>query len=241
MLTGTGEKWLELGSGTGRIADACIAARSPLLYVGVELDQRLLRQTSQHAEAVFMQGDALDPQALHALLGDQLFDRVTANPPYGIAALAVETQARLAALCPGIEQVKNWVQLDLFFILESLARLRRPGEAAFIIAAPMAEDARLMAFRRALVGAASEVECYELPATVFDNKAEVQSYMLIARFGQTRCKEVTVGRIAGPDLAVLERRLINLDAAVERLDIAFHEFTELDETLRRQAGSSTLR
>lgn len=239
-VSGFESSWLELGSGTGRIADACLTKKRPSHYLGVELDACLLRQTQLRPGATFLQGNVLDPCALDRMLGAELFDRVTGNPPYGMAALPDPAKARLASLCPGLAQVKDWVQLDLYFVLESLARLRRPGEAAFIVGAPIAEDARLTAFRRALTEAASEIECYELPPGIFERKAEVQSYLLVAKFGTSKTCRVTLGRLAGSDLMVSDVRLISADAAALRMDIAFHEFAELDSALRTKRGSRTL-
>lgn len=240
LLSGQGDAWLELGSGNGRIAQACLDTSSPSSFVGVELDKRLLRGSPSDARATFVQGDVLSPTGLAGLLGDQLFSRATGNPPYGMQALGCDAQSRIAELCPGIPQIVDWVQLDLYFILESLARLKRPGEAAFIVGAPIAEDVRLMAFRQALMLAASEVECYELPVDAFDKKAEVQSFLLVARFGASRLKSVRLGKMTGEDLAVATERWISPDQAIQRLDFAFHEFQMLSAALRSQPGCRTL-
>lgn len=240
-LSGNGDSWLELGSGNGRIAQACLDLRSPLAYVGVELDDRLLRASPIDSRARFVSGDVLSPTKLNTLLGDQRFSRVTGNPPYGMQTLGLESQKRLADLCPGLPQVAGWVQLDLYFMLESLARLSKPGEAAFIVGAPIAEDARLISFRRALVSAASEIECYELPRDAFDNKAEVQSFLLILRFGATQLKRIRVGKIAGLNLEVVEQRWITPAQAARRLDFGFHEFEAFTKELSRTPGCTTLR
>lgn len=240
LLSGHGDSWLELGAGNGRIAQACLGACNPSSYVGVELDKRLLSSSPIDNRASFLHGDVLSPTGLAALLGDQLFSRTIGNPPYGMQALDLECQARIAELCPGIPQIANWVQLDLYFMLESLARLKRPGEAAFIVGAPIAEDIRLQAFRRNLVQAASEVECFELPVDVFDKKTEVQSFLLVARFGSSPLKSVRLGRIGGADLEVVAERYISPDLAIQRLDLAFHEFQELNASLRAKPGNPTL-
>lgn len=240
LLSGQGNAWLELGSGNGRIAQACLDTCSPSSFVGVELDKRLLRDSPSDGRATFIQGDVLSPAGLDCLLGEQLFSRATGNPPYGMQALSRDAQSRIAELCPGIPQIGNWVQLDLYFILESLARLKRPGEAAFIVGAPIAEDFRLKAFRQALMHAASEIECYELPVDAFDKKAEVQSFLLVARFGATRLKSVRLGKMAGQEFDVVVERWISPEQAIQRLDIAFHEFQALSGALRSQPGCRTL-
>ena len=240
LLSGQGDAWLELGSGNGRIAQACLDACNPSVYVGVELDDRLLRACPSDARATFVMGDVLSPTDLAELLGEQKFSRITGNPPYGMQALGHNARLRIAELCPGITQVGNWGQLDLYFVLESLARLTRPGEAAFIVGAPIAEDARLRAFRQALTLSASELECYELPVDVFDKKAEVQSFLLVARFGATRLKSVRLGKMASQNLSVTAERWISPEQATQRLDFAFHEFQALSVALRGQSGSRTL-
>jgi len=240
LLSGQEDTWLELGSGNGRIAQACLDLCSPSSFVGVELDKRLLRGSPSDARATFFQGDALSPAGLAGLLGEQLFSRTTGNPPYGMQALGRDAQSRIAELCPGIPQIVDWVQLDLYFILESLARLKRPGEAAFIVGAPIAEDIRFKAFRHALILAASEVECYELPVDAFYKKAEVQSFLLVARFGATRLKSVRLGKMFGEAFDVVAARWISPEQAIQRLDFAFHEFQALSAALHSKLGCRTL-
>lgn len=240
MLSGERESWLELGSGTGNLARACLEGCNPASYLGVELDGRLMDRGPLDARAGFLQGDVLSPSELTPLLGERLYSRVVGNPPYGMQALGIEAQRRLADLCPGIPQIFDWVQLDLYFMLESLARLRRPGEAAFIVGAPIAEDARLVAFRHALLSSASEVECFELPVNAFDWKAEVQSFVLVARFGKSKLQRVRLGKLAGANLDVVAQRWVSPQEATHRLDFAFHEFQALSASLRGAPGCTTL-
>ncbi len=240
MLSGHGGSWLELGSGNGRIAQACLDTCNPSSYVGVELDKRLLRDSPNDTRASFLHGDVLSPSQLSSLLGDQQFCRIIGNPPYGMQALDPDCQGRLAELCPGIPQIADWVQLDLYFMLESLARLKRPGEAAFIVGAPIAEDGRLLAFRRALIQAASEVDCFELPVDVFDKKAEVQSFLLIARFGSSKLRMVRLGRMVGAGLELVAERFVSPELGMQRLDLAFHEFLDHSAALRSKPGFRSL-
>lgn len=240
LLSGDGGAWLELGSGNGRLAQACLDTKNPSSYIGVEIDRRLLGESPRNARATFLEGDVLSPKKLSKLLGNQKFSRTIGNPPYGLEALNLDCQVRIAELCPGVEQVTNWVQLDLYFILESLTRLSRPGEAAFIVAAPIAEDRRLTAFRQTLMQSASEIECYELPADIFGAKTEVQSFLLVARFGGTKLKHVKLGRMSGIGLDVVEERWIKPNQAANRLDFSFYEFQELHTALRRKSGGLTM-
>ncbi|WP_228894293.1 hypothetical protein [Pseudoduganella aquatica] len=131
--------------------------------------------------------------------------------------------------------------MDLYFVLESLSRLQRPGEAAFIVSATLAEDVRLTPFRKILIESASQVQCYTLPAGVFGNEAEVQSYLLIARFRRMRgSATVTVGRLVGEDFVVAEERTISAEAAIARLDLGYHKFLDLNNTLKSKSGTRTL-
>lgn len=239
-LTGTNGSWLELGVGTGRIAEACIDLRRASSYLGIEIDPKLAALVPKREGLHIEMGDVLSPGALAQLLGDQCFDRTAGNPPFGLHALGEACRDRIMSLCPGLELSAHWVPLDLYFVLESLSRLKQGGEAAFVVASSMAEDSRLRAFRSNLIQTASEVECYELPERVFGWKAQVQSYLLIARFGTSACRTVTVGRLAAHSLEVESSADIPPAAAIHRLDFAFHEFTEMNRALLESSRTSSL-
>jgi len=239
-LTGMDGSWLELGVGTGRIAQACLDVRNASSYLGIEIDPNLAAHAPKDSRLQIEMGDVLSPQSLEHLLGNQRFDRTAGNPPFGLHALGEACRDRITSLCPGLELSLHWVPLDLYFVLESLARLKPGGEAAFVVAASIAEDARLRAFRSNLINTASEVECYELPERMFGWKAQVQSYLLIARFGGTPCRSVTVGRLAPGSLDVESSADVMPAAAIERLDFAFHEFTEMNRALNESSRTSSL-
>jgi hypothetical protein len=185
-------------------------------------------------------GDVLSPGSLAQLLGNERFDRTVGNPPFGLHALGEVCRDRIASLCPGLELSVNWVPLDLYFMLESLSRLKPGGEAAFVVGSSIAEDARLRAFRSNLIQTASEVECYELPERMFGWKAQVQSYLLIARFGGRACRSVTVGRLADGTLDLESSAEVPAVAAIDRLDFAFHEFIEMNRALSESSRTSSL-
>jgi hypothetical protein len=88
-------------------------------------------------------------------------------------------------------------------MLESVSRLTRPGEAAFIVAAPIVQDPALASFRENLIDYASEVECYELPHKTFNKRTEVQSFLLIARFGAKGGHEWSLAAWQGPSFRSL--------------------------------------
>ena len=242
FLGGPDKSWLELGVGTGRLLDACLSINAPLAYVGVEKDLSLLGRCQPASVSNLLHADVLIPEVLARVLGDEVFTRSVGNPPYGCVALPDAALRRIDALCPGLDLVNGWGNLDLYFVLESLARLRRPGQAGFIVSAAVAADVKLAAFRKNLINVASEVLCYELPIDTFGNKAEVQSYMLVARFGRTkrRCV-VKVGRLAGQDFDVAEERSIDPDAGAARLDLGYHKFVDLTASLQAKSGSFTMR
>lgn len=242
FLDGANEHWLELGIGTGRLADACVHRCAPANYLGIEKDRSLVDQFQPGLQVNVMQADVLDPASLERALGASRFSRSAGNPPYGCTALSEPAQHRIQELCPDLDMAPGWGHLDLYFVLESLARLQRPGQAGFIVSASLAEDVRLKAFRKALIDAASEIYCYELPADTFGNKAQVQSYMLIARFQQSKRRTVVkVGRLAGADFSVAEERSIPPDAGITRLDLGYHKFVDLNSSLHAKRGSVTMR
>jgi hypothetical protein len=232
--------WLELGSGSGRLLEACLASRPLNRYVGVEFDHRLAALCPSAPPVELHQADVLQPQTLQDLLGAQRFSCVLGNPPFGVEQLPPASVERLRSLYPDARIVNGWARLDLYFMLESLSRLNRPGEAAFIVAAPIVQDTSLASFRQTLIDSATELECYELPPKTFDKRAEVQSFLLIARFAEKHGATVTLGRLAGPDFSITQTRLVNRKAAMHRLDLAHHEFSDFSQALTRRSGFSSL-
>ena len=232
--------WLELGSGSGRLIDACLASGSLERYVGVELDRRLVASCPNRQPVQVHQADVLQPQALQELLGSERFSCVVGNPPFGVEQLQPPSVTRMLALYPDAQIVNGWARLDLYFMLESLSRLKRPGEAAFIVAAPIVQDPSLASFRKILIDAATEVECYELPTQTFDKRAEVQSFLLIARFSERRGATITLGRLEGPDFHIAQTRVVPRAAAINRLDLAHHEFKDFSQALTRRNRFTSL-
>jgi len=232
--------WLELGSGSGRLLEACITSHAINRYVGVEYDHRLAALCPTPPAAELFKADVLQPQSLQSLLGDRRFSCVLGNPPFGGEQLPPASVERLRALYPDARIVNGWARLDLYFMLESLSRLNRPGEAAFIVAAPILQDPALASFRQTLIDSATELECYELPHKTFDRRAEVQSFLMVARFGTRRGATVTVGRLVGPDFGITQTRLVSREAAIHRLDLAHYEFVDFNQTLTRRNGFSSL-
>ena len=236
----TSGAWLELGSGSGRLLEACVASRSIDSYVGVEIDQRLAASCPSVPPVELHNADVLQPQLLEATLGGRRFSCVLGNPPFGVEKLPLVAQARLQKLYPEAKVTNGWGRLDLYFMLESLTRLKRPGEAAFIVAAPIVQEHALSSFRRMLIDAASELECYELPPKTFDKRAEVQSFLLIARFGSKLGAKVTLGRLSGDKFDITQTRVVNRKAAIERMDLAYHEFKDFSRALLRKGSFTTL-
>lgn len=242
-LSGKGQTWLELGVGTGRIAQACVEHRQPERYTGLELDPNMLNNCIRHPSIHLIQSNVLHAPDLQQTLANQKFDCVVGNPPYGSTKISSHGIDRLNDLCPGINQTTDWGQLDLYFVLESLSRLKRPGQAAFIVSAAMIEDPKLQVFRQHLLSQANEVQCYELPLDSFDHKAEVRSFLLIARYAATKkrkCK-VIAGRIGDDGFDIIEKQPISLEQAILCLSLSHHEFLDFDASLRRKRGCVSLK
>ena len=243
VFSGGGKAWLELGVGSGRIASACVSHHSPVSYLGVEIDPKIIENGSRFPCVQYLESDVLDVLRLKKALGKKKFDCVIGNPPYGRAKFSEATQARLMEMCPAIIYTKGWGQLDLYFVLESLARLKRPGEAAFIVSSTLALDSKLHAFRQMLISEAAEIECYELPLTVFEGGVEVKSCMLVARFGvvnKGKCK-VIVGRMEGENFDIVEQRKISPELAAISLDFSYHKFIDFDLSIRNRRGCTILK
>lgn len=230
-VAGVAGDWLELGVGGGSLMHACLEHGHPMRYVGLEIDEQLAKLNMLGSEKVQIhQVDVLDPVVVDQILQKSSFSYVIGNPPYGEARLSDKAITRMNGLCPLITN-GNWGHLDLYFMLESMARLRKPGIAAFIVGSPIVNAPRLKSFREMLINQASEIDCIELPINTFQ-KAEVQSYLLIAKISlkPAPCK-VSIGRFVGDEFILDKRVVISNQQASERMDMAFYEFDDYHKAL----------
>lgn len=241
LLGAHGGSWLELGSGSGRLAEAVRSGADPRSYIGVELEPAMIERCPSWPGFRYVQQDVLATASLAKALELQAFDSVIGNPPYGMQCFSAEAEARLQSLCPELNLQGGWAPVDLYFVLESLSRLKPNGVAAFIVGADIPCGLQSMPFRRLLLERASEVECYELPQFAFGrSSAEVQAYVLIARYGRSPLKHVTLGRM-DEAFRLSALRTVALATAIEGMDLGRHEFQEMDQELRRSSDGITLK
>lgn len=239
-IAGVAGEWLELGVGGGSLMRACLEYGHPTRYVGLEIDEQFVNLNKGIDEKVqIYEADVLNPVHVDLILQNNNFSYVIGNPPYGEVRLSESTLARMNDLCPSVTH-GDWGHLDLYFMLESMARLKSPGVVAFIIASPIVNSLQLKPFREMLINQASEIDCIELPINTFQ-KAEVQSYLLIAKISQksSSCK-VSISRFVTDEFVLDKRISISNLQASERMDIAFYEFNQYHNSLVSRS-SLTLR
>lgn len=240
LLGSSRGNWLELGSGSGRLADAVRTSAAPQSYVGVEVEASMIELCQKHPGFEYIQQDVLSPASLRGLLEGREFDHVVGNPPYGMHSLPPKAKERLLKFCPDLEVASSWTPIDLYFLLESLSRLKSTGTGAFIVGADIPCSAKSIPFRRMLIEQASEIECYELPIKAFGYRVEVQSFMLIVRLGRTPARQVVLGRL-DDKFQVTSLRHLERDLAVRNMGLTHHEFKEIDEKLRRLSRGITMK
>ncbi|AOE70913.1 hypothetical protein A7317_29060 [Pseudomonas fluorescens] len=240
LLGAQGGDWLELGSGSGRLAQAVHSAAQPASYTGVELEQAMIDASPQLSGVRYLKRDVLSVSGLGKALGNAQFDHVIGNPPYGIHDLPARARKRLMSFCPDLDIQHAWAPIDLYFVMESLTRLKAAGSAAFIVGADIPCAIQSQPFRKQLIESASSVECYELPRFAFGWQVEVQAYVLVIRFGHKRLRHVTLGKL-DDEFALIAQRRIGVAQAIESMDSSHHAFEEMDSTLRRARGSVTMR
>lgn len=240
LLGARGGDWLELGSGSGRLAQAVHSAVQPASYLGVELEQVMIDACPQLSGVRYVKRDVLSVAALGKTLGDAQFDHVIGNPPYGVQDLPARARKRLLSFCPDLDIQQAWAPVDLYFVMESLARLKSVGSAAFIVGADIPCAVQSRPFRKQLLETASEIECYELPRFAFGWQVEVQAYVLLIRFGRKRARHVSLGQL-DDNFQLIAQRKISTEQAIESMDSGHHEFGEMDSALRRARGCVTMR
>lgn len=240
LMGAQGGNWLELGSGSGRLAEAVSAGASPTSYLGVEVEPSIIALSPAIPGFRFVQQDVLAVDGLAHTLEKMQFDYVIGNPPYGIHGFSAQAAQRLQTLCPDLEIHGNWAPIDLYFVLESLSRLKPTGSAAFIVGADIPCGTQSQEFRKMLLENASEIECYELPQTAFGTYAEVQAYVLIARYGKSRAGHVSLGRL-NDQFQVTALRRVSPAQAMTSMDLSHHEFAEIDTALRKSSQGLTMK
>ncbi|WP_248799032.1 hypothetical protein [Pseudomonas sp. MWU13-2105] len=240
LLGARGGDWLELGSGSGRLAQAVHSAVKPASYVGVELEQAMIDSSPQLSGVRYLKHDVLSVSALGKALGDSEFDHVIGNPPYGVQDLPARARKRLLNFCPDLDIQQAWAPIDLYFVMESLSRLKSAGSAAFIVGADIPCGIQSLPFRKMLVETACEIECYELPRFAFGWQVEVQAYVLVIRFGSKRVRRVSLG-LLDDSFELISQRKISPEQAIESMDSGHHEFGEMDSALRRARGCVTMK
>jgi len=240
LMGAQGGHWLELGSGSGRLAEAVNSGAAPASYLGVEVEPTIIALSPSLPGFSFVQQDVLAVDGLARALELREFDHVIGNPPYGIHGFSAKAAGRLQKLCPNLDVQGNWAPIDLYFVLESLSRLKPTGSAAFIVGADIPCGRQSLEFRKMLLDKASEIECYELPQTAFGASAEVQAYALIARYGKTRARHVSLGRL-NEEFQVTALRRVSIPQAIASMDLSSHEFAEIDTALRESSQGQTLK
>lgn len=235
-----GGQWLELGSGSGHLAKAVYGQASPASYLGIEIERAMIELSPALPGFSYIQQDVLSASTLASTLGNDQFDHVIGNPPYGVHGFSTEAAARLQTLCPELDVQGNWAPIDLYFVLESLSRLKQTGSAAFIVGPDIPCGPTSRQFRKMLVETASQIECYELPQSAFKNRVEVQAYVLIIRFGRSRAQHVTLGRL-DDQLEATTLRRFTCDQAIQTMDLSDHEFDEVNAELRRSSHGVTMK
>lgn len=238
IAVGNGD-WLEFGTGSGSLMHACLTHGNPQKYVGLEIDGDLINSNKPLVEKAHLyEVDVFNLGLVDQILKNESFSHVIGNPPYGETQLSDSVVARMNNLCPG-STMSSWGNMDLYFVLESMTRLRRPGSAAFIISSAIINSSRLRSFRKILIDQASEIDCIELPINTFTN-AEVQSYLLLVKTCSkpTSCK-ISLGRYEGDDFVLSKKISVSKHQAVERMDLAFYEFSDFHNSLR--SNSLTLK
>jgi len=240
LMGAQGGNWLELGSGSGRLAEAVSSGATPASYLGVEVEPSIIALSPSLPGFSFVQQDVLAVDELARTLELKQFDHVIGNPPYGIHGFSAEAAARLQKLCPDLEVQGNWAPIDLYFVLESLARLKPSGSAAFIVGADIPCGTQSQRFRKMLLDKASEIECYELPQSAFGGYVEVQAYALIARYGKSRARHVSLGRL-NDQFQITALRRVSPAQAISSMDLSSHEFAEIDAALRQSSQGLTMK
>lgn len=219
-------KVLELGTGNGALANALLELYPLSTYLGVEIDpaMRDLGQERLRNHRVFL-SDVLNHQELSLIKELSSADAVIGNPPFIQTYASTEILGLLRDTLPSVlEKKTSKIAAELVFLAESLVRLKKGGQASFILPLKFFVSPRYQGFRKDLVTQFSDISVTQIPGKAFD-KAEVDACIL--RFNKKREKKKTIN-IASSNLAgvITDSIQVNKATATVRMDYAFNRLLQ---------------
>ncbi len=219
---------LDLGSGGGVLSLAALSRWRDSELVTVDVDaaaadeiQRMLPpgRAGSHRH-LFM--DVLEqlPAEPHGVSSGTI-DLVLSNPPYRTARWTPTLGSILQrAGFPAPASICGDIPVDLIFLAQALHLVRAGGSLGLILPDSMISGVAMRPFRRALASRHRVIRVIQLPRRAFKG-TDAQAYVVVVRRGGAS-SSVRLDRLA-TDGTWLTPVHIDLDAAEERMDHAFHD------------------
>lgn len=235
---------LELGSGSGSLCAAAAQRWQDAKLVTVDVDcgapRRLTSSTPRarlkHTHFVH---DVLD-EALSDRIGLKLgtVDVAVCNPPYIRPRWKSDFGKILegAGLSGALASLRD-AGADLLFLAQNLRLLRNHGKLGLILPDGLVTAERFSGVRKTLLRQHSIEQVVQLPRGVFQG-TEAQTYLAILTKGAGETDEISLKQM-GADGRLSTAIQVGQDAAVKRLDYAFHASRPAASGGRRGATPET--
>lgn len=221
---------LELGSGSGSLCTAAATRWRDAKFVTVDIDRRALRgldidesgPNRRHSHFVH---DVLD-SALSDKIGLTLgsVDVAVCNPPYIRPKWRSDFGKILedAGLSGTLASLHD-AGADLLFLAQNLRLLRKGGKLGLILPDGLITAERFSRVRKTLLQQHLIEQVIQLPRRVFKG-TEAQTYLAVLSKNAGETEQVML-RQMGCDGQLSDPICVQQDAAVKRLDFAFHAQT----------------
>ena len=218
---------LELGSGSGSLSNAAANRWQDAKLVTVDVDCGAPRRldasnTTPHFKHTHFVHDVLD-EALSDRIGLKLgtVDVAVCNPPY----IRPRWRSDFGKILEDAGLSGSLVSLfdagaDLLFLAQNLRLLRNNGTLGLILPDGLVTAERFSRVRQMLLRQHLVQQVVQLPRKVFKG-TEAQTYLVVLRKGAGETNEVSLKQM-GLDGRLSAAIKVNQDAAVKRLDYAFH-------------------
>jgi type I restriction enzyme M protein len=218
---------LELGSGSGSLCSAAAKRWQDAKLVTVDVDRGAPRHlgasnTTPRLKHTHFVHDVLD-EALSDRIGLRLgtVDVAICNPPYIRPRWRADFGKILedAGLSGALASLRD-AGADLLFLAQNLRLLRNSGKLGLILPDGLVAAERFSRVRQTLLCQHLVQQVIQLPRGVFKG-TEAQTYLAVLTKGAGETGEVSL-RQMGADGQLSPAIHVDQDAAVKRLDYAFH-------------------
>jgi type I restriction-modification system DNA methylase subunit len=235
---------LELGAGNGQLGLAFSKKFPHAKYLGIEVDPASIQACKESLPGYQVECfDVLSQVGFETIKTIPTVDAIVGNPPFIQTDPITESKELLTSIFPSFNFGNKKVRAELIFLAYSIFKLKRGGQASFILPTTFFTSDLYEQFRKELVRQFSDISVLELPHKIFSG-AEVSTCIFSFKHEKSHQRKVTLGRL-NEQGKLIDSLNIAKKSAVTRMDYSFHRLLQnldisdkqFDQTLESIGGS----